>query len=266
MNKTKIEWCDSTWNPVTGCQNDCEYCYARRMTCRFGGASKLKNSEDGDECKWITKANGKIHRLDKQIYDFDRKRKSVYPFEFDPTFHAYCLDNPQKWKESRTIFVCSMADLFGDWIPDEWIDEVFKACGKAPQHRYLFLTKNPQRLCELAKNKKRPKGENDWWGSTITTKQSQRYPGRGLDNTFLSIEPLLEPLDAGLGSFGNVRWIIVGAETGNRKDKVIPKKKWIDNVCEAAAITHIPIFMKDSLIPIVGEENMRREFPWNQTR
>jgi len=65
-----------------------------------------------------------------------------------------------------------------------------------------------------------------------------------------------------LGSFDRNRWIIIGAETGNRKGKVVPEKEWIDTICEAAVITDAAVFMKDSLIPIVGEENMRREFPW----
>jgi protein gp37 len=43
-----------------------------------------------------------------------------------------------------------MADLFGEWVPDEWIKEVFRACEEAPQHRYLFLTKNPERLNQIA--------------------------------------------------------------------------------------------------------------------
>jgi hypothetical protein len=52
-----------------------------------------------------------------------------------------------------------------------------------------------------------------------------------------------------------------GAETGNRKGKIIPKREWIDNIVRAADEAGVPVFMKDSLIPIVGEENMRREFP-----
>ena len=133
-----------------------------------------------------------------------------------------------------------MADLFGDWVPDEWIQEVFETCKKAPQHKYLFLTKNPKRLCELANMDKLPADNNFWYGSTVTSKNSLRYPGRFKDNTFLSIEPLLEPLDAGLGSFGNAKWIIIGAETGNRKDKIVPKREWIENIIEAASITRIP--------------------------
>ena len=76
----------------------------------------------------------------------------------------------------------------------------------------------------------------------------------------MSIEPLLSELDItyGLGAFN---WIIIGAETGNRKGKITPKKEWIDKICSTYTAAHNPVFMKDSLIPIMGEENMRREFP-----
>lgn len=156
-----------------------------------------------------------------------------------------------------------MADLFGEWVPDEWVEDVFKACEKAPQHRYLFLTKNPKRYGDLAKAGKLPQRENMWYGSTLDNMRAKRYPGRLLDNTFVSIEPLTEYMDVGLGSLGGDKWVIIGAETGNRKERVIPQKEWVDKICEAADITHMAVFMKDSLIPIVGEENMRREFPWN---
>lgn len=265
MKKTKIEWCDSTWNPVTGCFHNCKYCYASKIATRFGGASETHHNETvGTECQWITEAEGKIHEIDEPIYDYDMGRNAPYPFEFDPTFHRYRLDIPEQWTKPKTIFVCSMADLFGDWVPDSWIEGVFSACDRAPQHRYLFLTKNPKRLCDLANAGKLPKRDNWWFGSTVTNKSALRYPGRLTDNTFISIEPILENLDAGLGSFGSANWIIVGAETGNRKDKVVPEKEWIDNICEAADITHAAVFMKDSLIPIIGEENMRREYPWKQ--
>lgn len=96
MNKTKIEWCDSTWNPVTGCKHGCDYCYARRIAGRFGGASETHVNETvGCECQWCTEAEGKIHCLDIPIYDYDMGRNAPYPFEFDPTFHRYLLDKPQ---------------------------------------------------------------------------------------------------------------------------------------------------------------------------
>lgn len=259
MLKTNIEWCDSTWNPVTGCRHECPYCYARRIAERFDGYDPQYGAGmtelDGNytlgtnEKKYIRRANG------ERMY-------APYPFGFEPTFHTYRLEQPQEWVNPKTIFVCSMADLFGDWVPDEWIMEVFAAADKAPQHRYIFLTKNPKRYGQLARANELPQRDNFWYGSTLDSMKSMRYPGRFEDNTFVSIEPLTERMDVGLGSFGRDKWIIIGAETGNRKGKVTPEKEWVDTICRAADITQAAVFMKDSLIPIVGEENMRREFPW----
>lgn len=262
MNKTKIEWADMTWNPVTGCLHDCNYCYARKIANRFGGASETHYNECvGEECQWVTEPTGEIHVLDEPVYDVDRGHKAPYPFEFDPTLHAYRFDEPQKIKKPKTIFVCSMADLFGDWVPYTWIKEVFKACEAAPQHRYLFLTKNPKRLCDLANKSLLPQRDNYWYGTTLTDKDSLRFPGGLHYNTFLSIEPIQGPLNAGLGSFGGDGWIIIGAETGNRKGKIIPQREWIENIVKAAAITHIPVFMKESFRDLMGED-FRQEFPW----
>lgn len=99
--------------------------------------------------------------------------------------------------------------------------------------------------------------------STVTGKGGKRFGGSITLNTFLSIEPLHEYLDAGLGSFGGDRLIIIGAETGNRAGKITPEKAWVDNIVEAADLTHTAVFMKDSLKPIVGWMNMRRELPWD---
>jgi len=259
MNNSKIEWCDATWNPVTGCLHGCEYCYARRIAGRFGGWTTCweKTKEN-----FIFKDPPEMDAPLLLRRNDDKVINAPFPFGFKPTFHKYRLDEPQHTKKPKNIFVCSMADLFGDWVPDSWIEEVFTACEKAPQHRYMFLTKNPQRLYDLANSGKLPQKDNFWYGSTMDSKIAKRYLGRFRDNTFVSIEPLTERLDVGLGSFGRSKWIIIGAETGNRKGKVVPEKEWIDAICEAAAITRATVFMKDSLIPIVGKENMRREFPW----
>lgn len=263
MKKTKIEWCDSTWNPVTGCLHGCEYCYARKIARRFcsneHGKEGLLAPCNGD-CKACSNMDG-LEFLLSNVRICVRGQGS-YPYGFMPTFHRYRLDEPSQWTKPRTIFVCSMADLFGEWVPDKWIEEVFEACGKAPQHRYLFLTKNPDRYCELANSGKLPKLNNFWYGTTVTNKDSKFFGGSIQHNTFISVEPLLSSLNAGIGSFSWAKWIIIGAETGKRRNKIVPEKDWIDNICEAANLTRAKIFMKDSLIPIVGEENMRREFPW----
>lgn len=253
--KTKIDWCDSTWNPVTGCLHGCEYCYARRIATRFGSHQQPIFTD--------------LPVLDKPVrctdtYEYMRiagisaGRIQPYPFDFTPTFHSYKLDEPQKWKKPRTIFVCSMADLFGKWVPNEWIQEVFAACAKAPQHRYLFLTKNPGRYKELKEAGALPTGLNAWLGVS-TPHMSDQYV-TGLD-TFVSIEPILEPFyDIGGVSCG---WVIIGAETGNRKDRVIPKKDWVMPIVYACGDVGVPIFMKESLREIMGED-FRQEFPWGE--
>lgn len=251
MLKSKIEWCDSTWNPVTGCLHGCKYCYARRIAERFG-SMKFPTNE--------------LHVLDKPVERTTREGQmaaSPYPFGFEPTLHRYRLEEMQRKKRPRTIFVCSMADLFGEWVPTRWIAEVLDACLAAPQHRYMFLTKHPERYAQLDRLALLPHRDNFWYGSTITSKESRRFNGTISLHTFLSIEPLHEYLDAGIGSFGRDRLIIIGAETGNRIGKITPEKAWVDNICEAADLTHAAVFMKDSLLPIVGEAGMRRELPWD---
>lgn len=289
MKKTKIDWADSTWNPVTGCLHGCKYCYARAIANRFGWHA---NEPDINE------------RVLYEIPVFDGK-KQPYPFDFAPTFHQYRLGEPAAWTKPRTIFVCSMADLFGDWVPDEWIKQVFEACEAAPQHRFLFLTKNPTRFGRIngwnhQYNNEYAK-DNMWFGATITRQYELnriRELPYGNAHTFLSIEPILERIDLDnylptadtrwhcsycghytdtytnhCGSCGRqggysgsfrkqpVNWIILGAESGNRKDKVTPRREWIDSIVQICDERKIPVFMKESLRGLMGDD-FRQEFPW----
>ena len=260
MQKTNIEWCDVTWNPVTGCRRGCEYCYARGIARRFGGWTcyGVKTMEN-----LIKKDPPVLERPLMIRRNSGKVENAPFPFGFEPTLLRYRLEEPQHIKEPQTIFVGSMADLFGRWVPTRWIVEVLDACAAAPQHRYMFLTKNPERYAQLDELALLPHKDNFWYGSTVTGKGSKRFGGSITLNTFLSIEPLHEYLDAGIGSFGGDRLIIIGAETGNRAGKITPEKAWVDNIVEAADLTHTAVFMKDSLKPIVGWMNMRRELPWD---
>lgn len=252
MNKTKIEWCDSTWNPVTGCLHNCPYCYARKIANRFG-------------------QNTDIEFNPETTVDLITKADNPYPYGFHPTFHRYRLSDPI-YKTIQNIFVCSMADLFGEWVPDEWIDKVFRACEKAYQHRYLFLTKNPSRYKEVYRSELDYR-YNYWFGTTATDDKSFEECGYELfeasgatdkrhANRFMSIEPLSERIkEASLQNVEHLDWVIIGAETGNRKDKVIPHPGWIVDIAEACKSNNVPVFMKDSLVPVIGERNMLREFP-----
>lgn len=282
---SKIDWCDATWNPVTGCLHGCDYCYASRIAHRFGDTGRDQNTEAGYECDFYD-GTGELHELDKPClreWSNGKTTNAPYPYAFDPTLHKYRLNEPAKWKKPKNIFVCSMADLFGEWVPDEWIKAVFDACDKAPQHRYIFLTKNPKRLMKMYAKRRffklshkypdavmddsiknvmpMPERNNWWFGSSVTCKRDLYAQGSLNDHNFISIEPLHERLDAGIGSFGHVEWIIIGAETGNRKDKIIPKREWVENIVEAASITGAKVFMKESLRCVMGEE-FRQELPW----
>lgn len=259
--KTKIEWCDATWNPVTGCRHGCEYCYARKIAKRFSYDRETLDAPLGLQDAWIRRGSAHgLHALEEPVRLKGSGKVCPYPFGFAPTFHEYKLGEPRKWKKPRNIFVCSMADLFGEWVPDEWIDAVLRACDAAPWHRYFFLTKNPKRYIGNV-----PLSENKWYGTTVTgVEDAHRFnqlPAAA--NRFVSAEPLMgdfaETHDV---MFTQIGWIIIGAETGNRKGKMMPKREWVEKITGKADENGIPVFMKDSLIPVVGEENMRREFPW----
>lgn len=262
MKKTKIDWADSTWNPVTGCLHGCEYCYAQGIANRFAPSPVLV-----PDFEWLTPAGSepRIYELGEPVRIESRNnRKEPYPYCFEPTFHRYKLNEPARWTKPRNIFVCSMADLLGKWVPDEWIKEVFAACEAAPQHRYLFLTKNPARYIELYDKGLLLEADNMWFGSTATTPETEFFFSKAY-NTFLSIEPILKPFHDSLGNgvqaCKKTDWIIVGAETGNRKGKAIPDASWIMEIVQSAEKADTPVFMKESLRGIMGD-CFRQEFPW----
>lgn len=262
MQKTKIEWATMTWNPVTGCLNGCEYCYAKKIAERFGG--------HGDKALQY-----EIEYQDKNIKDLYRpltvirrgNKESIapFPYMFTPTFHRYRLGEPKKVKKPQRIFVVSMGDLFGPWVPEAWIKRVFEACMIAPQHKYMFLTKFPRRYRQLAINGKLPFLPNFYYGTTATSQDEidHAFTWTGA-KTFLSVEPILEDLHASDLDIYSV-WMhglmIFGAETGNRKGKVVPKREWFQPLVDDCIYMGGAVFMKDSMIPIVGEDSMFRDLP-----
>ena len=259
-DKTKIDWCDMSWNPVTGCLHNCPYCYARRVATRFGGASETHCNECvGTECQWVTEATGEAHVLSEPAFDPDRGHKAPFPYGFDPTFHRYRLDEPARKTRPRNIFVCSMADLFGKWVPTKWIVEVLDACRAAPQHNYMFLTKNPARYGELDKLALLPMAANFWYGTTVTSPFTPYFASE-YHKTFLSIEPLLAPLGESEAAARSVDWVIVGAETGNRKGKVKPEREWVVDIVQSCQLANVPVFMKNNLSDVWGAP-LLQEYP-----
>lgn len=283
--KSRVDWCDSTWSPVTGCLHGCEYCYARRIAERFrpeyvSGMYGTNESEVSSRTNYELKEPMRRCRYEsdgvKLLYE-----KTAYPFGFVPTFHRYRLEEPQRWKKPRTIFVCSMADLFGEWVPGEWIREIVAACDAAPQHRYLFLTKNPSKYKELDSLVHWPTFEETnieksrpymMLGASATN-DAQMKVAYDSDADWVSIEPIHERLlsewfVSSIGSddgqcieFRRWEWVVIGAETGNRKDKIIPKKEWIQEIADICLQEGTPVFMKESLRGLMGSD-FKQEFPW----
>lgn len=261
MNRSKIEWCDHTWNPITGCRHDCPYCYARTMTARFAGDVRLNKMAKKDY-SLVPSADGgeDLYVLDSPMMN-ETGKPLVYPFGFEPTLHRHRMDIPGKLKMGNNIFVGAMADIFGKWVPDSWLDEIFEVCKQNYIHNYLFLTKCPQRYEQYCV----PEGENMWYGTTITRENEisrvMYLPAER--KRFVSIEPLMENIEPqnNYPMFRCIDWVIIGAETGRRKDKTVPQLEWVMKIVLEADKNGIPVFMKDSLVPVVGEENMRKDFP-----
>lgn len=129
-DKTKIEWTDATWNPVTGCTKvspGCDHCYAETIAHRFAG----------------TKA---------------------YPDGFQVALRPERLDQPLRWQKPRRVFVNSMSDLFHDDVPDEYIGSVFEVMAKAERHTFQILTKRPGRMRSLLKRWAAQGEAEDWAG------------------------------------------------------------------------------------------------------
>jgi protein gp37 len=241
MNKTKIEWCDYTWNPVSGCLHNCSYCYARKIANRFRDRDFDQYEKyHVDDCTFTLETPQA-----RFLKDSFESAYSPYPYCFRPTFHKYRLNEPTQLKNPAKIFVCSMADLFGEWVPDEWIEEVFNACEAAPQHKYMFLTKNPKRYLSLYDKKIFPYKEKFWFGTTLT-KPSDEYVWfeKTPYKTFISIEPLLE-------GFGELEkgvmpnWVIIGQQTG--PGAVPPKPEWVQNIIDQCRTANVPVFVKSPL-------------------
>lgn len=272
MNNTRIDWCDSTWNPVTGCKGGCDYCYARSIANRFGGwtTGGVKTTQNFFSDPPVLDSSLLLERKSGKVV------KAPYPFAFTPTFHRYRLEEPLKKRKGQNIFVGSMADLFGRWVPTKWIVEVLDICRKAPQHNYLFLTKFPERYVELDHLALLPHEENFWYGATITNAKQMKRAADSIGQlrqevrSFFSMEPLMEDVARSEawemsynGAYAN--WIIIGAMTGPGSESQQPCREWVERIVddaknELSPFYPIPVFMKDNLRKVWGRD-LIQEFP-----
>ena len=209
LTRTRIEWCDWTWNPVVGCTHGCLYCYARRMAHRFHRGAP----------------------------------------DFSPIWVEDSFARPFPRRPSR-IFVNSMSDV-ADWEP-EWHGRVLGRIHEHREHLFLFLSKRPWLVPDYY----------DWANIMLgysATNQDDigRLVNRVKNVSFISFEPLHGPV---LLWGKPPRWIIVGAETGNRRGRVKPETSWLVEIRDAARTMGVPLFFKDSLRPY-WPGDLPREIP-----
>jgi protein gp37 len=205
-----IEWTESTWNPVTGCDKispGCKHCYAERMAERLQAMGQ-RNYRNG----------------------------------FELTLQPKMLELPLTWKKPQTIFVNSMSDLFHDDVPVEYIKRVFEVMGRAHWHRFQVLTKRAERLAALAPQLSWT--PNVWMGVSVESADYLRRIDH-LRSTeaavkFLSLEPLLGPLHA--LDLRGIHWVIVGGESGFRARPM--NEAWVVEIRQQCRRAHVPFFFK----------------------
>jgi protein gp37 len=202
-----VDWAKWTWNPVTGCLHACVYCYARDIAERF------------------------------------------YPEKFAPTFRPERLKAPHFTKLPseadtqigwRNVFVCSMADLFGKWVPQEWIDAVLEEVRAAPQWNFLFLTNFPQRLAAIEWP------ENAWVGTTVDAQYRVKIAERALRDVkapvrWLSCEPLRERLT--FDSLEMFDWVVIGGQSASTQAPAFqPPWAWVEHLMAQARAAKCQVY------------------------
>lgn len=249
-DRTKIEWTDATWNPVTGCDKvspGCDHCYAETIAHRFAGTA-------------------------------------AYPDGFAVTLHPERLDQPLRWRRPRLVFVNSMSDLFHKDIPDQYIARVFAVMALAPQHTFQLLTKRHGRMRSLlsspgwtakvddaaaaiAEERNLPITHvfplpNVWLGVSVEDQQRADLRIPALLDTpaavrFLSCEPLLGAVDLSkslakyrpgdehpwdsdeLKARDVLHWVIAGGESGPAARPMHPEwARSLRDQCQDAGIAY----------------------------
>ena len=199
-----------TWNPVTGCtkvSQGCKHCYAERMAKRLVAMGS------------------------------DRYRNG-----FEVTLHPDLLDVPRNWRQPRVVFVNSMSDLFHDDIPLAYIQRVFSTMRDCPHHTFQVLTKRSERLAGFAPQLPWP--NNVWMGVSVedarVIHRVRDLQGVPAAVRFLSLEPLIGPLDA--LPLNGIHWVIVGGESGPRARPM--RKEWVASIFRQCRATRVPFFFK----------------------
>jgi protein gp37 len=250
-DKSKIEWTDATWNPVTGCSKvseGCRNCYAMKFAERWRGTPG-----------------------------------HYYENGFDITLRPDKLDEPLHWRRPRRIFVNSMSDLFHEKVPFDFIRTVFTIMAEANWHTFQILTKRPDRMKNVLDQLSWRFDGLIFNGSKVTWPLPNVWLGVSVENQraaderiplllqtpaavrFLSMEPLLGPVDlrnidydrtvkidclTGLHGWPyphaeqdkRIHWVIVGGESGPGARPMHPD--WVRSLRDQCHAAGVPFFFK----------------------
>ena len=233
MSKTKIQWTERTWNPVTGCSKvseGCRNCYAETMAKRLQGMGQQR-----------------------------------YANAFSLTIHPDALDEPKQVKKPSMFFVCSMADLFHKDVPFEFVDKVMETIEACPRHTFQILTKRPERMVEYfirrAKRLHRlfDLPDNVWAGVTVESEREiprisvlRRLLTHSKNIKFISCEPLLG--DLGMLNLAAIDLVIVGGESGPQARPM--QKQWVLNIMRQCEEQCVNFFFKQW--GTFGEDGVKR--------
>jgi protein gp37 len=224
-----IEWARWSWNPVTGCEHGCPYCYARDIANRF----------------------------------YDQKfMPSLWPNRINIPRSMNVPEIASQDISYRNVFTCSMADLFGRWVPLKWISLVMDSVRKSPEWNFLFLTKFPQRISELGELP-----QNAWMGTSVDCQDrvanaEKAFAKIGGGTKWLSIEPMLTPLK--FNRLDLFDWVVIGgASESSATPAWIPPMDWIVDLHKQARAAGCKIYYKSNLN--LPAELRIKEFPWFET-
>ena len=210
MSTSKIEWTESTWNPLTGCNKvspGCKNCYAERMAKRLQAMGQEK-----------------------------------YINGFQLTLHPDVIKDPLSWPKPQMIFVNSMSDLFHKDVPFDFVKTVFDVMCRAHWHTFQILTKRAERLFELDDQLQWP--DNVWMGVSVENNDYQHridlLRKTNARTKFLSLEPLLGPIPG--MNLDNIDWVIVGGESGPHARPILAE--WVFDIRDQCQQASVPFFFK----------------------
>jgi len=230
LQRTNIEWATHVWNPVVGClgpegKGPCHYCYAKGMMHRFGAV------HDCPDC-----------------------------VSFTPHLHEERLTQPTPRQRPAMIFAGSMCDFWSEGVDPEWRWRVLDAIELCPQHRFIVLTKQPDRIC--GNSLQFCHAPNVWLGVSVTCQGDlprldvlASWPDTG--HRFVSFEPLLGPVELTDAQRQAVDWAIIGRQTGPGAN--YPEFGWVETLVSWLAFC--PVFVKDNLRPASVEPHWPQDFP-----